>query len=339
MAIVPRLERPQLKIRQPTIRLSALTPHYWFANNPIATHFMNALSCLLPPAESFFVRSVLRYRAAIHDRELNVEVRNFAGQESIHHHEYGKVTQWLDDYGLPASKVTQMLDQYWRQFSRFIPAKFCIAYTAALEHIIAAIGHGILSDRALVHSIHPDVRSLWLWHAMEEIEHKSVAFDVARAAGVGYFFRCSVMVFSLICLVMSVGSVQMIFLIKDKQCLNLAAYLKACRMGFGRKLVQRVASYICIYFRRDFHPWRIDERPLLRAGRLLLKESLMIQKNELIPHIQSPVLSMETKRLPKRKEASKMPPFRYLFAHELGSDVSRREVKPIDVQKRAGAKA
>lgn len=313
-----RSERPVLKIRRPSIRLSALTPHYWFADNPVATHFMNALSCLLSPSESFFIRSMIAYRSRITDRELRLELRDFTGQESVHGHEYDKVNQWLDDYGLPASRLTRIVDEYLRRLSRVAPAKICIAHTAAFEHIVAAISHGLLSDRNLIQKIHPDVRSLWLWHAIEEIEHKSVAFDVARLAGVGYFMRCVAMLISIVSLIFVTLAFQFIFLTKDAQIFNLKACMKFIRMVYKNGVAQRVSSYIGCYFRRDFHPWQLDERPLIHAGGRMLEESLLIQREVLTPSVQSPLLTQQLTRIHAKSIVPKTPPFRHFFP--VGSD-------------------
>jgi hypothetical protein len=67
---------------------------------------------------------------------------------------------------------------------RLLTAKSNLASTAALEHFTATLAEQLLSDpdvRAMVG--HEAMRNLFLWHALEEAEHKAVAFDVYRAVG------------------------------------------------------------------------------------------------------------------------------------------------------------
>ena len=65
-----------------------------------------------------------------------------------------------------------------------LPRRRRLAITAALEHYTATLAECLLSKpeaQALLGET--EVRSLLLWHALEESEHKAVAFDVYRAAG------------------------------------------------------------------------------------------------------------------------------------------------------------
>ena len=69
-------------------------------------------------------------------------------------------------------------------YERILSPLTCLAVTAALEHYTAALAETLLTDeRAQALLGTSEVRSMLLWHALEESEHKAVAFDVYRAAG------------------------------------------------------------------------------------------------------------------------------------------------------------
>ena len=54
--------------------------------------------------------------------------------------------------------------------------------TAALEHFTATLAEMILSDPEARDMFGDEtVKNLFLWHALEEAEHKAVAFDVYKA--------------------------------------------------------------------------------------------------------------------------------------------------------------
>ncbi len=71
---------------------------------------------------------------------------------------------------------------------RAFPPEVRLAVTAAAEHFTATFAEGALSD-GFLDGAHPTVRALLLWHAAEEIEHKSVAFDVLEAVAPSYPLR------------------------------------------------------------------------------------------------------------------------------------------------------
>src|SRR5690606_41942592 len=50
--------------------------------------------------------------------------------------------------------------------------------TCALEHFTAMLAETILEHPEMLEGMDERVLPLWLWHAVEESEHKSVAFDV-----------------------------------------------------------------------------------------------------------------------------------------------------------------
>ena len=70
-----------------------------------------------------------------------------------------------------------------------------LAVTAAAEHFTATLAADVLERNTWAeHDIDADARSLWLWHAAEEIEHRHVAFDVYVRLGGGYLRRVLTMV-------------------------------------------------------------------------------------------------------------------------------------------------
>ncbi len=172
------------------MRLSfAGIPRDWFGGNVLATHRANALDLLFPAGESFFVASVVHYLPRITDSRLRARVRGFLGQESSHRHAHERalgmleaqgyeIRAWLRSYERTAVKVLQ----------GWLPPSVRLSVTVALEHLTAAMAEVALTGRLLDH-VHPGMQRLLLWHAAEEIEHRSVAFDVLAAVAPGYLLR------------------------------------------------------------------------------------------------------------------------------------------------------
>ena len=55
--------------------------------------------------------------------------------------------------------------------------------TAAYEHFTAVLATGMLTHPEWLAGTSAELALLWRWHAVEESEHKAVAFDLYRAMG------------------------------------------------------------------------------------------------------------------------------------------------------------
>ena len=66
-----------IQVRRPALELGPEVPRHWYAGEPFATHYLDALSSVFPDGEAFFVRSVQRFRDQIDDPELK---RSFLGR-------------------------------------------------------------------------------------------------------------------------------------------------------------------------------------------------------------------------------------------------------------------
>ena len=163
-------------------------PRWWFNDNPVLTHASNGLHLVFPEGERFFIRSVRHYEERIEDSALRRRIRGFYGQEARHGHEHERCFEMFRRQGYDMSGF---LDEYTRSVARLegmSPPILRLSITVALEHLTATLGDNALQD-PYINKMHPTMRALLKWHAAEEIEHKSVAYDVYSAVGGGYFVR------------------------------------------------------------------------------------------------------------------------------------------------------
>ena len=90
----------------------------------------------------------------------------------------------LAELGYPTRAYERIVFRALAFRSKVAPAKANLAATAALEHFTAVLAEHILTSEEIRDRLgHPAVRDLFVWHALEESEHKAVAFDVYRAVG------------------------------------------------------------------------------------------------------------------------------------------------------------
>ena len=157
--------------------LDSGVPRWWLHDNPVLTHFGNGLNLLFAPGERFFIRSVKHYESQL-DAELRARVRTFYGQEGRHGHEHERANRMLRAQGYDIDTFLRIYETVaFEMLERVFPANLRLSCTVACEHFTATLARRTLSDEFL-DGAHPTMAKLLRWHAAEELEHKSVAFDV-----------------------------------------------------------------------------------------------------------------------------------------------------------------
>ncbi len=158
---------------------SASVPRDWFCDDAFLSTFLDALSLLFPEGERFFVDSVKQHRDQIPTGELRGRVAGFIGQEAMHGKEHRGFNDLLLSQGFSAAPLVEArLRWLLRLVRRGLAPRSQLAVTCALEHFTAILAERLLRDERMRQDMHPSARPLWVWHALEESEHKAVAFDV-----------------------------------------------------------------------------------------------------------------------------------------------------------------
>lgn len=237
----------------------------------ISSHVVAALSAVFPPGEDFFVRSVRRVRDRIDDPGLARRVAGFIGQEATHGRAHTALNARLAVLGYPTEGIARLTDRLLRLRERIAPAKADLALTAAFEHVTATLAELVLTDtdtdtRARVR--HPSVRALLCWHALEELEHKAVAFDVYRAVGGGETLRILVMKMARVGFTAFIAASVLVSLRRDPRARRPGA-LRASWRTFSRSALvgAPVRRHLRAYERRGFHPGERDTGALEASWR------------------------------------------------------------------------
>jgi predicted metal-dependent hydrolase len=153
----------------------------------------------------------------------------------------------------------------------FIPNKkyICLGITCSLEHLTACLAEILLTTkegRHLLERMAPSHRILWVWHAIEETEHKAVAYDVYAAAGGWYISRVFRHVIATVVFVLVMTYINCLFLV-DRGTVTFSTLVGVAKLlyfllgypGFFRKF----APLWCEYLSPNYHPWGHGE-----AGKL-----------------------------------------------------------------------
>ena len=263
---------PTRSIRTRRIRFDypagALNRHY-VDGDLVMSHVVAVLSAMFPEGEDFFVRSVRHYADRITDPRLSDQVAGFIGQEVTHGREHRALNQRLQQLGYPTRRIDRMVRFDLRQAERRLGPRICLAITGALEHYTATLAETLLTKpEAQVLLGQTEVRSMLLWHALEESEHKAVAFDVYRAVGGSERMRIAVMRVMTVSFLLGVTGHTAASLLADRATyhpVRLARSLAALRHSpfLGLDVARRLRTYN----RPGFHPDDHDSTELLERWR------------------------------------------------------------------------
>lgn len=244
---------------------------YWHGGDPVTTHFFNALQAMFPEGERFFMESARDVRDMLGKdnipAELNEQIRLFIRQEAMHGREHDAWTTALISLGyigMEGFDLKLKRDNKWSK--KHLKPLWRLSMTAASEHFTASLAHLFIYKRPdFIEKAASPFRELLVYHAMEEVEHKAVCYDLYNEAKGGYFLRVAGMIFVTFDLLIRLRNRQEYLLKKDGQW-TPENRKKMRDLLWGKDGIMRVlAPYLMQYFRPDFHPWETDERRDLLA--------------------------------------------------------------------------
>ncbi len=257
---------PALQIlpRRPDLALPDPLPRHWHSNDPFKTHFFNAMSVLFPDGERYFIDSVRLFRDQISDTDLQQQIRGFIGQEGHHSREHLEYNQRLRELGYDIDALESTVKKRIRFVQKNFSAERQLAGTVAMEHFTAIMADLLLREPQWIDGAVQPMQSLWRWHALEETEHKAVAFDVyMQVCGDRRILRRAMRQATFFFL-KDVTRGMWHMLRKDGKLTDLPMMWRGMRWLWGRNgFFRKLVGVYRDYYRRDFHPWQHDNRDLL----------------------------------------------------------------------------
>lgn len=257
-------------------------PRYWAGNDAGITHFMTALSALFPDGEKFFVDSTraVRKHPKLADLQIQKEISAFIGQEAMHSKEHVAFNAAAQAYGYDVRSLENMTDTVIQTsvntvLKLFKPFGFTrdtigLTGTCALEHFTATIASELLRNPDIQAMFNDETMyQLWMWHAVEENEHKAVVFDVYQTLhGKGlkaYGQRALAMSLAMVILFFT-QSYFTARLLKQDNKLTFKDTKYMIKFMYGRKgFITRQIPELLAFFKPNFHPNDFDTDSLLAS--------------------------------------------------------------------------
>ncbi|MBX3562805.1 MAG: metal-dependent hydrolase [Sphingomonas sp.] len=240
---------------------------WWMGGDPVATAFYNALSATFPKGEGFFVESVRKFREGT-DPKLAAEIKAFVTQEVMHSREHVQFNKRALDAGYDLKALEDQVD-YRLDITRARPPIVSLAATMCLEHFTAILAHELLRDPRHLARADAESAAMWRWHAVEEIEHKGVAYDTWLHATKGWTRRkrwkvkAKVMLFVTRNFIVdrTTGTLE---LLRQDGITGPRAWARMFWFAWVRPgMLRKIFGAWFAFFLPRFHPWNHDDRALI----------------------------------------------------------------------------
>ncbi|KFL54015.1 metal-dependent hydrolase [Burkholderia pyrrocinia] len=266
---------PQRDLRFP---LHDTIPRYWYRGWCHVTRFFDAFSIMFPLGERFFIDSVSHFRDRIpSDTPLGKDVSGFIHQEATHIREHRRYNDRLVAQGAPVDRLEALIRRRQQNSLSAMPAITRLALTACLEHFTAILADQLLRHPEMLDGADPQMAAIWRWHAIEETEHKAVAFDVLAAIEPRplrrYLIRCGAMLAVSVYFVFDLTYFMYCLAAADRQRSNLREWARLQWWLFVHPgIFTRILPAWLLWFAPRFHPDRIDSCEVLQTARRALDE-------------------------------------------------------------------
>ncbi|MEV0246662.1 metal-dependent hydrolase [Nocardia sp. NPDC050712] len=258
---------------------------YYAGGDMVFSHFIAGLSAAFPPGEESFIRSVVRVAGQVGDPQLKRRATGFTAQEATHGREHRKLNAKLLALGYPVGWIdSPAVQDRAKQLEQLMPAHLHLAATAAAEHYTTVLAVRVLTKPEIqAIAVDPEVRNLLNWHALEEVEHKSVAFDVYRAVGGGETMRILTMAGLLALTVpLTAGGLAAALALDEYARRHPLLVARQARTLFTGPIFQGIGRELARYLRPGFHPDDHDTTELLARW----QRELFGDDGQLVDHLR-----------------------------------------------------
>jgi predicted metal-dependent hydrolase len=240
---------------------------WWLAGDPVATAWHNALSGTFPRGEAFFIESVKAFRDGA-PPALAEDIRRFVIQEVNHTREHLAFNRVATEAGYDMARIDAHVEEMMA-LTRGRPKILDLAATMALEHYTAMMAHDFLAHPHHFAGADEEVANMWRWHAIEEIEHKGVAYDTWLHATRDWTPGKRWRVRSIMMLIVSWHFLRHRFadtldLLEQDGLPRRNTRWKLLGYLVGKPgVLRRIFPAWLGYFRPGFHPWDVDDRAVI----------------------------------------------------------------------------
>ncbi len=268
----PNLSTGLLSIRKLNVDLNQGFERHWHSRDAFRSAYFNALSMSFPEGEQRFIESVQACAKLLPDEPhfaaLHEQIRDFSAQEATHRHMHVQYNRQLLQQGLVNQWEPRIVERF--AAAADINPLHHLAVTAAYEHYTAVLAQVMLDRPGMMADAQPQMQQLWMWHSLEETEHKAVAFDLYQALSGSYKWRVRWFMYATLTFASDALRQTVSNLWHDGTLFKPSTWWSAAKFFFGRPgdkvhatgngWIWLCAGHLREYLRKDFHPWQQNNR-------------------------------------------------------------------------------
>ena len=280
-------KRPEMPIRHMDFQFDAKQlDDTFFRNTELASAYFEALSIFLTFGEDLVIDTARHHRQFVKDPELKRLVTALIGQEAIHSKMHNEFNEVLAQHRYPVGLYRFLADKVFEHGFKKLSNRMQLSLMAGIEPFTAVLAEYMMKNEDIFYeSLDEKQRALWMWHMLEESEHKDVAYDVFQELSGDYYLRMrgfALAAFTLTFLIPVAAS--LIPVMRKPRNLLSPSYWKdvkrslAVLAGPEEGVFGSTIKHILDYTRRDFHPSDHDTSAYLEY----YKEKLLHPKTGLL---------------------------------------------------------
>jgi predicted metal-dependent hydrolase len=157
--------------------------------DPVQSFGLIASSLLLPHLEPYLIRSMKAAEKCVTDPKVLEGLKAFAAQEGQHYRMHMKFNATIRRSGFPGlDALEKELSDDYHRFTKTKSLRFNLAYAEGFEAFTMTVVKAMMEPDGFGENL-PVFMQMFEWHFVEELEHRTVAFDVYDHVCGGYFYR------------------------------------------------------------------------------------------------------------------------------------------------------
>ncbi|UDL06214.1 metal-dependent hydrolase [Marinobacter sp. CA1] len=256
-------EKPEVPIRHMKFDFNAqdADPNFYL-NAELASAYFEALSIFLTYGEDLVIDTARYHRDFLTDPVLKQRVTSLIGQEALHSKVHEEWNEILKEHRFPVPLYRFLAENFFNYGFKRFPHRLQLSLMAGIEHFTAVLAEFMMKhEDNFFHSEDEKQRGLWMWHMLEEAEHKDIAYDVYQELSGSYLLRITGFALALftIWFLVPLGGVAIPFLRNPRKLVSLGFWKDAKRslgLLIGRKngVYGSTLGHVFDYLRPDFHP-------------------------------------------------------------------------------------
>lgn len=234
----------------------------FYRDSEVASAYFHALSIFLTFGEDLVIDTARHHRQFLTDPELKRRVTALIGQEAVHSRLHNEFNDTLVQYRYPLNLYRFLADKVFEYGFKRTPHRFQLSMMAGIEHFTAVLAEFMMDHEEIFYASGDEKqRALWMWHMLEESEHKDIAYDVYQELSGNYLLRQAgfVTAFITILVLVAAGGALIPPIRKPSRLLSPRYWRDVVRgvnliYGVRDGVYGSTLGHIFSYLRPNFHP-------------------------------------------------------------------------------------